>query len=215
MDKIKTVLTCWSLIGGLGVLVAWLRLDQEARRDAGARRSFAVSLAYALCTGLAAQDILPSPPIPSWWFWVVTPLGAAIVVLGQVLGWWAKKSLGDGFSVRLPPQAASVRTGGAFQVCRHPMALGFLMTWIGTAIMLGSLAMLVMFGFVSILVMQRVALEEDRLEEAFGGEYLRYRKRVPMIAPCTDAECEAELERAVKILRDRGVIATMGCWPRR
>lgn len=214
MDNIKAVLTCWSFIGGLGVLVAWLRVDPEARRDAGARRSLAVSLAYALCTGLSAQDLLPSPPIPGWWCWAVAPLGAVIMILGQALGWWAKKGLGSGFSVRLPPRAASVMTGGAYRICRHPMALGFLMTWVGTAIMLGSPAMLIVFGFASILVMQRVALEEGRLEEMFGEEYLRYRKRVPMIAPCTDAECEAELERAVKILRDRGVIATMGCRPR-
>ncbi len=82
------------------------------------------------------------------------------------------------------------------------MALGFLMTWIGTAIMLGSPAMLIAFGFASILVMQRVALEEGRLEQSFGEEYSRYRSKVPMIAPCSDAQCEAELKRAVKILRD-------------
>lgn len=87
------------------------------------------------------------------------------------------------------------------------------MTWIGTAIMLGSPAMLITFGFASILVMQRVALEESRLEQAFGEEYLRYCERTPLLAPCTDNECEAELARAVKVLRERGV--EVGCRPRR
>jgi len=80
------------------------------------------------------------------------------------------------------------------------MALGFLMSWIGTTMVLCSPTMLLAFGVVSIVLMQRVALEEAALRGAFGDEFLRYRERLPLIAPCTETECEAELERAMRIL---------------
>lgn len=84
--------------------------------------------------------------------------------------------------------------------------LGFLMTWIGTTILLGSPLMLIAFGFISIVVMRRIALEEEYLDATFGKEYARYRTEVPLITPCVDpASSESrEIEKAVEILRGGG-----------
>ncbi|MBI5631689.1 MAG: isoprenylcysteine carboxylmethyltransferase family protein [Elusimicrobia bacterium] len=200
MDTLKIVLTVWSVVGLLGTLATWIRLDRESRNDAGARRSFAASLSYAIFTGLSAQNVFPSPHVPAWWAWSIAPLGILIMTLGQGLCWWAKKSLGGGFSVCLAPRNRVLISGGPYRICRHPMALGFLMNWLGTTMVLCSPTMLLAFGVVSIVLMQRIALEEAALRLAFGDEYLRYRERVPLIAPCRDAECEAELDRAMRIL---------------
>ncbi|MBI3288033.1 MAG: isoprenylcysteine carboxylmethyltransferase family protein [Elusimicrobia bacterium] len=124
--------------------------------------------------------------------------------MGQGLGMWARRTLAGSFSPRLAPAAESALiTAGPYRIIRHPIMLGFLMTWIGTAVMLGSPWMCIAFGLVSILIMRRVALEEEALEAAFGSEYARYRESVPLITPYVDPRSEEakEIERAVAMLR--------------
>jgi protein-S-isoprenylcysteine O-methyltransferase Ste14 len=70
-------------------------------------------------------------------------------------------------------------TGGAYAFSRHPMYVGELALWLGSAVLYGSPVVLV--GFVVMFaVMRRLAMQEERaLEAKFGDAYRRYKARVP------------------------------------
>ena len=195
----------------LGTLIAWLRLV-GASKDQGARISAAVNIAYGFVVALSSLSIVP-PKVPDWWAWAVTPIGVMILVIAQGLGMWASRTLDKSFSPRLEPaEGARLNKSGPYQICRHPIMLSMLMSWIGTAIALGSWVMLVCFGFVSILIMRRVSLEETALKERFGEEFEQYRREVSMIVPFLDPKSQEaqEIENAVSRLRDSGCCKALG-----
>ena len=69
---------------------------------------------------------------------------------------------------------------GPYRFSRNPMYLGELVLWFGWALFYGSVAVLI--GFLLILVMMNfraVPREERDLEARFGDSYLEYKKRVP------------------------------------
>jgi len=70
-------------------------------------------------------------------------------------------------------------TTGVFQISRHPMYLGMVLILLGIAILMGSLAPLVVIViFAALMELVFVRTEERMLEERFGPEWIAYRKNV-------------------------------------
>jgi len=68
---------------------------------------------------------------------------------------------------------------GPFCISRHPMYLGMVSILLGIAIALGSLITLVVpILFVIVMEAMFIPFEERNLEQAFGKEYLDYKKKV-------------------------------------
>ena len=70
-------------------------------------------------------------------------------------------------------------TEGLFKYSRHPMYLGMCAILMGVAIILGSVvAFLFPIIFVILMEIMFIPYKEKNLEEAFGGEYFDYKKKV-------------------------------------
>ena len=70
-------------------------------------------------------------------------------------------------------------TGGAFRVSRNPMYVGLVAALVGVALLLGSVAALVVPPLFALLLAVRfIAREERNLAERFGGDYDAYARRV-------------------------------------
>lgn len=183
MEIVEKIFLFWGFITLLGTTIGWFRKEKNIRSNAGSKTSARLALFYSFFTIISAYQIIP-PHIPNWWAYTVTPMGILIIVLGQGLGIWAAKTLGKNFTSSLQPIAeGTIVTKGPFSICRHPIMLSFLMTWIGTTIAIGSWPMLVGFGLISIIVMRRVAVEEVYLREVYGEIYLSYCGKVSVIVP--------------------------------
>jgi len=147
----------------------------------GANVRFPPPLIYVagLALGIAADRILNLPSLG-------LPLATRIVagIGADVIGFLVMFA-GAGLFLRrrtaiLPFKPASVLvTSGVLRWTRNPMYLGMAIFYFGLAIILNSLAALVVLPLVLAIVQtQVIAREEAYLERAFGDEYVAYRTRV-------------------------------------
>ena len=70
-----------------------------------------------------------------------------------------------------------IRTG-PYRFVRNPMYTGILLALVGAVVATGVLLSFVFFGIIIIAIWMKIKTEEEILLEAFGEEYLRYKKDV-------------------------------------
>ena len=110
------------------------------------------------------------------WNWT----GALFVVLGIAFAVAANRQfMRAGTPVRPFEPMTAIVTGGIFAYTRNPMYLGMTAVLAGIALLLGSLAPLVVVPlFVLFITFGFIRHEERVMEEAFGDEYVSYKRRV-------------------------------------
>lgn len=116
-----------------------------------------------------------SPQLP----WPVHAVGLAGIALGQGLFTWAMVA-NPFFStaVRIQTERGHrVAAGGPYRYVRHPGYVGYILSWVATALALGSLWALIPVGLVACLMVIRTALEDRTLLEELDG-YREYAARV-------------------------------------
>jgi protein-S-isoprenylcysteine O-methyltransferase Ste14 len=75
--------------------------------------------------------------------------------------------------------ATHLVTSGIYGWTRNPMYLGMALTYAGLAVLLNSLASMVLLPLVIVVIQtQVIGREEAYLERAFGNQYLAYKNRV-------------------------------------
>ena len=124
------------------------------------------------------------PPLPaSGW---LVGLGLLLMVLGSLLDLWViyyQHTQGKGSPSPLVPTQRLVQEG-PFAYSRNPMYIGTLTIYTGLALVLGSVAMLLLVALGALLVHAYVVLvEEKEMAARFGEEYSAYKKRVPRWLP--------------------------------
>ena len=109
----------------------------------------------------------PRPKSLSW--------GAGIALLGVVLRAWSAGHL---------YKNQKIATSGPYAYTRNPLYLGSLIIGLGFCVIAGSLIISIvfvtLFAALYIPVMQQ---ERNDLRTAFGQDYLRYEKNVPLFFP--------------------------------
>ncbi|MHA2142853.1 MAG: methyltransferase family protein [Candidatus Thorarchaeota archaeon] len=120
-------------------------------------------------------DIIPPP---------YNLIGLIPIPLGMGLIVWANYNLLQvgkiGLAAREPMQTPSTLVvSGPYRYSRNPLYFGGLMMLLGLVIVWSSLIVLLgLFGVYIIIRYKFIHVEEQKLEEAFGDEYLEYKKRV-------------------------------------
>jgi protein-S-isoprenylcysteine O-methyltransferase Ste14 len=117
--------------------------------------------------------------------WKIIPgpyryLGIIPIVLGMVLNLWADSLFKKKKTTVKPYESpAELVTSGPFRISRHPMYVGMVAMLLGVAIVLGSVIPFV-FPVLFVILMETmfIPLEERELEEAFGVNYLDYKRKV-------------------------------------
>jgi len=106
-------------------------------------------------------------------------VGLAFFVLGQGLFSWAMAS-NKYFSTAVRIQmdrGHTVATSGPYRYVRHPGYTGFIVSFLGTALALGSLWAIIPAGLIACLLVVRTALEDRTLQDELPG-YKEYAQRV-------------------------------------
>jgi protein-S-isoprenylcysteine O-methyltransferase Ste14 len=103
--------------------------------------------------------------------------GGGFLVLGVVIRILALKEIRSTFKIE------NLVTSGIYSKIRNPIYLSFI--FVIVAVSLFSRCLLAFaWSFVSVLVLYWVAKkEESDLEKTFGGQYVSYKKKVPMFLP--------------------------------
>ena len=106
-------------------------------------------------------------------------LGLAMYVSGYLLMAWALITLGRSYQLggSAPRAGDSLMTGGPYKMVRHPMYTAALSISFGLALLVQSWAFLCVFCIYLVLIQLLIPVEERRLLEAYGEQYVRYRRK--------------------------------------
>jgi protein-S-isoprenylcysteine O-methyltransferase Ste14 len=109
-------------------------------------------------------------------------LGLPLVVMGQLLRFWAVGCIGRYRGERVG--ALSLVTWGPYAFVRNPLYAGNALIGLGWGIMAGPLAVVVfVITFVLLYTLLIVPHEESFLLEKFGADYSRYREKTGRFFP--------------------------------
>ncbi len=123
------------------------------------------------------QAALKGPRIlaPNWWYTGAFCVAAGFFVGGSALVLFRRTGT--------PPDPRELPTGlitdGPFRVTRNPMYLGMALILLGIALWRGDALLLAApAAFVLVINFTRIPAEERLMEELFGDEFRKYRKKV-------------------------------------
>jgi protein-S-isoprenylcysteine O-methyltransferase Ste14 len=138
----------------------------------------ALVLAHALPVAVPLLDGLLAPSLPRWWLLEC----AGLILLGLAFGLfaWAMRDLGDSWRLGVDASApARLVTSGAYAVTRNPIYVFFVVYYVATFLLNGSLVFLALAAIEALLLHRQVVVEERQLEAGFGALYRDYCSRTP------------------------------------
>lgn len=111
--------------------------------------------------------------------------GLLLAIAGIALREWTIWTLGSHFTVRVQiREKARLVTRGPYSYIRHPSYTGSLLTCVGLSWFIGSwLGTLFVLGLFLTAYEYRIRVEEKALQEAFGTEYVEYKRRTWKLFP--------------------------------
>jgi len=110
--------------------------------------------------------------------------GVALVAAGLVFSTWARVHLGSNWSgIVTVKRNHELVTSGPYAFVRHPIYSGLLLAFVGSALASGEWRGVLAVVVVAAAFWRKLRLEERWMGEQFGGDYERYRARVPALVP--------------------------------
>lgn len=120
----------------------------------------------------------------TWTNPALADVGSVFVIGSAVLMVWARLTLGTMWAGRpMIQQEHELRTGGPYQVVRHPIYTGILGVMTGLMLMAGFGATMVTFVFIVGWLLWRVREEDRILIYTFGDRYRSYQQEVGALIP--------------------------------
>jgi protein-S-isoprenylcysteine O-methyltransferase Ste14 len=164
---------------GQGHLAGIRRLEARGRGP-GVRFPPPFLFALGFVAGLGLHAIAPLPLVPTGPTAFTVGLAWLLVVLSLMLLGWALLTFHAAQTAILPHRPASqVVEHGPYRYSRNPMYVGLGLLYLGLALWLNRLGLVLLLPVVYValwfLVVRR---EEAYLSEAFGEDYEGYRRRV-------------------------------------
>jgi len=116
--------------------------------------------------------------------WIELP-GLVLLMASTVFTLWARIRLGRMWSAspNVLQQHHRLRTDGPYAVTRHPIYTGLLGMLVGTVLLNGVGASVLLLAVGAGVFAVRIPIEERLMSKTFPEEYARYRARVPRLVP--------------------------------
>jgi protein-S-isoprenylcysteine O-methyltransferase Ste14 len=116
----------------------------------------------------------------------ITPIiiGIVIVIGGWVVAWYANRKIGTNWSPIIEKtKRQELVTSGIYSFVRHPLYFSGLCILIGTNIYFCSKWAWIGTGIALITTLFRIPIEEKKLKERFGDEYIAYMHKTKALIP--------------------------------
>jgi protein-S-isoprenylcysteine O-methyltransferase Ste14 len=143
-------------------------------------------LALVFMVGLIAFLIEPnwmawaSFHLPNWARWA----GAALGVAAGGLLVWTFRSLGRNLTDTVVTRRdATLVTHGPYRWVRHPFYLTFALGVVGTTLITANAFLAIVGTAAFVVIAARTPIEEQKLIERFGGDYLEYMRHTGRFLP--------------------------------
>ena len=128
-------------------------------------------------TALLAERFLPAGGGPFW-------IGSSLTGGGLLFTVWARLHLGKNWSGTVTiKKDHQLVTNGPYAIVRHPIYMGLLLAFLGSALALGEWRGVVAFVLVAAALWRKLRFEERWMREQFGQVYQEYAQRVPALVP--------------------------------
>jgi protein-S-isoprenylcysteine O-methyltransferase Ste14 len=184
-DFIRWIDYTWLAVG-IYWLIGALRSKPAARREERSSRAFHLAImtvAFALMfkdstgVGFLGARILPESDAIGWAGFGLTAAGCAFAV-------WARARLGTNWSGTVArKEGHELIRDGPYAIARHPIYAGGLLGLLGTALVVGEVRGLLALALAFVGWFRKARAEERFMVEAFGGEYMTYRREVKQLIP--------------------------------
>jgi len=120
-----------------------------------------------------------------WLIQVWEMAGLVIYVMGYLLMAWALIRLSHNYQIggSTPRPKDEMVMNGPYRLVRHPMYTAALSISFGLASLTQSWALLGVFGLYLMLILLLIPLEEDRLRQSYGKQYIPYQQKTRKLIP--------------------------------
>jgi protein-S-isoprenylcysteine O-methyltransferase Ste14 len=119
-------------------------------------------------------------PIGIWPFWA----GAVLTLAGLLFTVWARVHLGRNWSGTVTvKQDHELIISGPYRFVRHPIYSGLLLAIIGSALARAEWRGIVAVVLAFLALWRKLRIEEQWMQEQFGGAYEEYKRRVAALVP--------------------------------
>ena len=120
--------------------------------------------------------------------------GLSVIAAGVALCWWARLHLGRLWSAAVTyKQGHRLVDSGPYRLVRHPIYTGFIMIYVGLAILCATVLALAGAVVMTVGLWLKARLEEQFLFEELGPViYGTYKTRTPMLVPRMPRRPDAE-----------------------
>ena len=113
-----------------------------------------------------------------------TYFGLGLGLLGVLFAIWARRTLGGNWSSDVVlKKGHTLTTNGPYAIVRNPIYSGVTLGIVGSAISVGYASGLVAIASVLIFSYSRINAENKLMEQRFGKEFDKYRKKVKAFIP--------------------------------
>jgi protein-S-isoprenylcysteine O-methyltransferase Ste14 len=111
-------------------------------------------------------------------------IGLLMTMAGVAFAIWARLTLGRNWSgtVTIKQDHELIRTG-PYALVRHPIYTGITLAVLGTAIFDGRVRSAILILVMLSVLIHKMRMEEQFMNEQFGSEYTRYRQRTKALVP--------------------------------
>jgi protein-S-isoprenylcysteine O-methyltransferase Ste14 len=114
----------------------------------------------------------------------VVAAGLGIQVFSLALAVWARRRLGRNWSSEISKKVGhELIRSGPYRLVRHPIYTAWLGMYVGTAVVSGELHALIGAAIAITAYWRKIRLEEQRLCEIFGDDYVHYRQKSWALIP--------------------------------
>ena len=122
------------------------------------------------------------PGEPLWSGQQSAVLAVLLIITGVVLAGAGVAALGrDLVPWVAPRQGASLRTTGVYRLTRNPIYVGILVAAAGWVVWFARVDLIVAWIALVVVLAVKARVEQHRLVDAFGDEYVQYADRTPLM----------------------------------
>ena len=111
-------------------------------------------------------------------------IGLVFCIFGAAIACWSRYKLGGNWSLSVQKKENhELIQNGLYKIVRHPIYTGFLLLFIGNALIVGDYRAIIAVVIVFISFWFKLTKEEKILTESFGSQYIEYRNRTKALIP--------------------------------
>jgi protein-S-isoprenylcysteine O-methyltransferase Ste14 len=112
-------------------------------------------------------------------------LGLILYIIGNIFVYLTRIVLWDNFRLGAvtPESKDKLVLSGPFKLVRHPMYFAVIIMALGLALLLHSWLFMIFFIILFYTIVKMIPIEENQLINAYGDDYINYRKIVKKLFP--------------------------------